>query len=639
MAALLIVLALLQPQDPKKRKVPLLHGPIENWRFQHFERNARGEQVLVAELRGDTARPLDDEKQVVSVGGLRATYYTEPTEEEKSRKLSFAADEAIYDDPRKLLRLRGHVRVNGEDGSEIEAAEIEVDLGRKRFRTEQEFRLATPALAFTGRGLEADDSLRELSIRENGRVAGRPADPRKPSEASKGPHLVFLSPGRMTMRELQSRRLASLEGTGGTRIRITDAETSADIRCESASLVMTRFEKSADLVFLHLRGNVNVESSGNRILAGDARIDRCTGEARFGGGVEAILVATAGQPPIRLMSDRLVQWSERKAGAWSARSFDASGGVRLFGFAEEPGEPVRGTCGAFHYDLVEARGELAGNPRVVLARGADRISARQAAIDERSGRTVFSGDVEADLVQEPGREPVHFVARELVEQSERIDNVWRPAWVEASGDVRIRVPGGDAIVAECETFRFDLRDQAGVLTGRPWVRLSTKTATIHAARVVLPDRETMILSGPKRIRLAPDGGEPATILTDGDVRIGMGARTIKIVDRCSVFAKDSRVFADRVDVRISPDGKSVESIRAAGRVEVVRPAEGLRIFGDRMAVAGDRVAVRGLPYAVLEQPSMTATMAEVRFDPKTGRAEMFRGKDRIRFRLTEEPQR
>jgi hypothetical protein len=157
----------------------------------------------------------------------------------------------------------------------------------------------------------------------------------------------------------------------------------------------------------------------------------------------------------------------------------------------------------------------------------------------------------------------------------------------------------------------------------------------RAARVLVPGSQRLVLQGPKRVLLVQEG-EPTFVTSEGDIDVDVAARDIKLVDRCRVLTKESRMTADRIGVRMSADGKGVESIRASGHIEVQRPSEGVRLFGDRMRTAGPQMALRGTPFAVLDQPALTATMEEIRLDPKTRRVEAFRGRERIKIRIEEE---
>lgn len=638
-AALLLLLA-LEPQDKKDRdRMRMLQDPLGPWRVQYFERNARGEHVLVAEVAGDNAIPVDLVKKVVEVNGLRALYYTEPqTPEEKSQKVGLAADRATYDESAGLLRLRGNVRVASEDGSDLECSEIDLYLKQKRFHTRETFRLSSPTLSFTGRGLEADDALHRLVIAENGRMAGRMADPRVREDAEKKPWLEFDSRGPMTVLELDHRKRARITGTAGTRMRTTGGETEGTVRCETATIQVSRLEKEVQFESMALAGDAWVESGPNRIRAQQVALDRLTGRAEFAGDVEAELRPDPNAGPVRIRAHEMVQQSVKNGEAWEPAWIVAVTEARFEGFGADGGEPVRGDCSTFHYDLRERRGYVSPDKRVRIERGRDRIESDDVAFDEKNGTTEFRGAVRADVRLDAEEPPLHLTAPRLVERSETVDGVWRVASIEADGGVRLRIPSREADI-ECASVAFDVRSQSGVLHGGPWVKLVSGRNTITAARVLLPDRDTMVLQGPKRVRLEDEKGASYTIVSDGDIRISAADGRIKIVDRCRIFSKESRVSADRVDVQLAPDRKSVESVRGAGRVEIRRPVEDVRIWGDRMSVVGETAAVSGRPNAVLTRPGLVATLAEVRFDPKTGRAEGRRGQERIRIRFTEEPQR
>ncbi len=636
---------LLLAQDEKKTRDPrrILQDPLGPWKVQYFERNARGEQVLVAQVSGDRADPTGVEKLTLEVTRLRALFFTDPADaQDRSQKIGLVADSAIYSESLGTLRLRGGVRIVSEDGAELETSEIDLDLKRRRFSTLQDFKLAGTTLSFTGRGLEADESLHQLLIRERGRVAGRMSDPRTPADAESKPYLRFESAGPMSVFELKRKKRAIISGSGGTEVWTTGGDADARLSAETATMIVARKEKEVELETMALEGDARLESSGNRVRSQRARVDRLTGRAEFAGDVETEFVPDPNAGTVRIRAHELVQQSELSEGVWRPLWMVAVGAVSFDGFGIEAGEPVRGECAAFHYDVRERKGRIAPDGRIRLRRGESRIEADDCRIDEVAGRTEFCGNVAADLQRDPSEKPIGIHAGSLVEQSETVDGVRRPARIEARDDVRMEIPAAEGRASaqvRCGAFLYDARTQAGILEGNPWVRIVSERSVLYAARVLLPDRDTMILQGPKRVRLVDEKGQTWTMATAGDVRVSAREGRIKIVDRCVLFSKDSRVSADRIDVRLGADRKGVESIRGFGRVEIHRPAEGVRIRGDRMRLAGESASVRGRPFAVVTRPSVEATMAEVSYDLKTGRAEGRRGRERIRFRFSEELQR
>lgn len=482
--------------------------PIKDWKVQHFERSKEGDLVLVAELWGDEAVPVDLEKKIFNVTKIRGHYFTEPKKpDEKSQRLDLTADRAHFNGSEKLLRLSGNVRVRDEDGSELESSELE--LRDHTFRTDQPVRLTNANVVFTGKGLEADEQLRRLTIREQGHVEMK----------REGYEAVLDSAGPMLVIELEKRTRALVTTSEGTRLRATTERGTADVTAKTAEILVGRKEK-----------DVEFES-------------------------------------IRLWDD------------------------------------------------------------VVAVAQGSTIRSKEAKIDPKRERTEFTGGVEGDLRPDPEKPPVKLQADGLIQQGDQ---------VEARGNVRLRFTSGSGapLDAQCDSFEFDAKTRAGVLNGGPWVRITTGENRILAARVLLPDADTLVLQGPKRVFLKQKE-ETFAITSAGDIAVSLASRRIKMIDRATVFTKDLRLFSDRVEVRLAPDGKEIEDIRAAGRVRVERRSEAATLFGDRLKIAGGRLTLRGWPYAVLERPDSSARMAEIRYDPKTQAVEAVRGKERIQIRFTE----
>lgn len=488
---------LLALQDKK----PLPQDPIKNWKLQHFERTKDGDLVLVAELTGDEAIPIDIEKKIFDVTKLRAAYYTEPKKaDEKSQRLDMTADRAHIEANDKLLQLHGNVRVKAEDGSELESSDLE--LRDRTFRTAEPIRLTNANVTFTGRGLDADEQLRILTIHREGHVEAKDKDRT----------ILLDSNGPMVVKEIEKKTRALVTTSEGTRLQISGQ---ADVTAKSAEIEIVRKDKeSVDLEKIRLVDDVVANARGSRITAKEARIDAKKNRAEFTGGVEGDLRPDPEKPPVRLRSDELVQEGDS-----------------------------------------------------VLARGT----------------------------------------------------------------VRITMTGEQTVAATCDTFEYDTKSQAGVMTGAPWVRVEIGESRILSARVLLPGPDRLVLQGPKRV-LLKQGEERYAITAKGDIDVSMGDRRIKMVDRCTFFTQDLRLFSDRIDVRLTAESK-IEEIRAAGRVRVERPAESATLFGDRMKIEGNFLTLRGWPYAVLERPDTSARMAEIRFDPKTQAFEARRGKERIRIQF------
>ena len=97
-----------QEDDPEKRI--RIQDPIRNWSARIFEKNDKDEFVLIGELFGEDARPINEKKTRFRIRQIRATYHTQPKNPgEKSEKLNLTAPEAEFDHPIRPRRPDHHL--------------------------------------------------------------------------------------------------------------------------------------------------------------------------------------------------------------------------------------------------------------------------------------------------------------------------------------------------------------------------------------------------------------------------------------------------------------------------------------------------------------------------------------------------
>ena len=105
-----------QEDDPEKRI--RIQDPIRYWSARIFEKNDKDEFVLVGELFGEEARPLNENKSRFRIRQIRATYYTQPKNPgEKSEKLNLTAPEAEFDQDARIIQLYKKVETRSKDGT------------------------------------------------------------------------------------------------------------------------------------------------------------------------------------------------------------------------------------------------------------------------------------------------------------------------------------------------------------------------------------------------------------------------------------------------------------------------------------------------------------------------------------------
>lgn len=527
--------ATAQEDDPEKRI--RIQDPIKNWTARVFEKNDKDEFVLVGELFGEEARPLNEEKSRFLVKKIRAIYHTQPKKPgERSRKVILTAPEAKFDQAARTIHFYKNVEGRSKDGTLLKTKDLRMDLVRQRFSTPETFTFALPGISLRGKGLEADDTLGTFTILEHPEVeaTGESSSLLSLREARETrQHLRLTCQGPMTVRRIvddQDQPVGAwVRATGGTRIQLTSDRHQVEIACDTA-----------------------------RIL-------------------------------------------------------------------------LRKNPGTGEFTLESA--ELDAVPHLTVRQGENRIEAERGIIEWSTNRSHFTGNVTGSFVPKEGAKPVQFRAQELTDLGTEI---------HAKGDVELDgllEDRDEKTIATCDGFRWHKETESGALFGRPWVVVRRGPSTLRAAKILLPNPDSLILQGPKRIRVeAEEDGALQTISLSavGDISVALRTRMIKMVDRCSVLSRDFRLFARRIDVELPEKGKTDPRIRAEGDVRIRRTADGVALFGDQMESGGKALTVRGWPHATLLQNALQATMAEIRLDPETETVEGFRGKNRIRIRFIEE---
>ncbi len=569
-------LLLIQPQGDEAWKWPSIDRPMAEGGFQIYEKTKDGEFALVADIRGAPIQPVPGQRRILEVVHLRATYDTQPAEPgEKSQRLELTAERSLCDGVEKKIVPRGNVVVVGEDGTRLETSELEFRLAERRFQTDQRFLLTKPGLAVAGRKMVADDRLRQLTIEEDGWVefVGRSGE-RSVAKASAGLPMVtrVCSKGPMSLKEIENQTVLLISAERGVTLEIVDETGSVEVTCDSANTAIHRGK-----------------------------------------------------------------WKEGES--VRPEKLSASGNLRV-----EDSQGTQLTGSTLEWLRIDDTATITGLPYVVVERGKNKIRSRSVEVDRKAGVSIFREEVEADLVSdEANPRPIHVTAHKLTAREGRVGGIQQVVWVEAEDDVHLSglmEEKGESATAECQSFRWDTQAQRGILRGGPWAEVWMGPHQLRAARILVPGPGSLVLEGPKGIhwvQIDSQGNRTTSwIGCRGDIEVETAARRIKMVDRCSVFSKDLRMIADRISVRLSADGKAIESILAFGHVDVRSSKASARLFGHQMNVVGDTMILRGWPRAVMVQPAMTADMAEIRFDSKTGRVDAFGGGKRIHMRFTEE---
>jgi hypothetical protein len=639
MDALLAALTLLGLQI---RDQPI-QDPIRNWTIHRKEINPRtGQEEIVAIVRGEEAVPKGQE--VFEVRGVRAQYYTEPrTPDARSEKVDIEAAKARLDHPGGRLELADRVRILHEDGTRLEAPSALVLFDRKhlcipcgseapapgkcprckaalkprtstRVEVDPEFSLERPGLRLSGRQLRADDRMGTLTVGREGtlEMEGRPAlgpkgaVPPPPTAPGAGVLTELRCDGPLAVRDLsEDRTRFFVEARDRVRLRRRDA----------AGTVTTL---TADAI----------EITARRLL------DPLTGES------------VQRPTPEKVAARGGLALSDTQGMQASAETLDweAHDDVAALGAVGGPAGALLEGLGAVRYDTTR----LSGNP-VRLAQGRNRVQARAVRVDRLLGRTFFSGDVSGDFALAggpPDSPPLGLSCRTLEVASASSKTGPKPRHLEARGDVLLggllEKAGGEPARAESDRFVWDLEGERGLLEGRPFVRVLQGRNEILAPKIVLDGRSTVVLKGPKRFRVVhrvEDRESVYTATANGDVVVDQARGRTTLADGCLVKSEDFQLRADRMEIGLSPDGKSLQALRAAGNVRARRSGEAVTLYGDRVRFdPRDRsLSVIGYPRAAAEAGGRTVLTREIRFNEGTRTTELRGGADGILLVIEEAP--
>jgi hypothetical protein len=552
--------------------------PIRNWTFQRLEKNPRtGEPEVAALLQGREAVPIDLQKKIFEVRDVEAAYFTEPRDGGPSEKIVLRAEEGRYDDPAKSLAVRGRVRVERQDGTVLEAPSAHADLGTRTLYVREGFRLWGPLGRLTGEDVVVEDAIRRTTVGRGGflEVLGRPSDLGGPPP---GPD----HPGLRQITQLYSH---------GPLVVLEPRDPADHLRVTAQDGVrLDRMDPG---------GTVTVIARAADILLGRHENYR------------------TGRSALELR--RLVAWGDVQIAA------------SLFAQKTE-GLDARADFVDWEYldygDGLLDVAEIEGSPLEVRG-GSYRISSRRCRIERPRSLASFEGDVSADLAPLDGKggAPLKLSARRLDARGAAGGALQE---VDASGAVVLEGLGAQGGRAQADRFRWNLAERRGSLERTPFVRVTQQGSVVEAPRIVLEGTSIVVLKGPKRIRLTPQGpggdGSEYRLTSEGDVVIdSSGTRTeIRIFERSAIRTQDLHVQADRLDVRLGADGKPPERLRARGNVRIRQLRDGAELYGERLDFdpATQALALTGFPDAVAQMGARTVLAERIFFreetDPASG---------------------
>jgi lipopolysaccharide export system protein LptA len=520
--------------------------------------------------------------------GAHIAYFTQPrTAQEQSQKVTLKCGVAQVDGKKLTFALRDSVDVTMEDGSRIEAPDLFVNYRLSQMTTKSAVRVTRPNAVLTGVGLDADDTLRQVTVMKDGaiEITGRPADLR--TNGSPPPPEAMITrlrcAGPLSVRDL------TLEIPGPRRYMRIDARDGVRIEREDPS---RRVAATADDTLIYLARRKPPEGRES---------------------IEPVSLTLRG-----------------------AISIDDSSGVQV-------------RASTADWSLDDDLLHLGGAPQVEVVQGEQRVRARTAVVDRWAGRAIFRDDLVASLQTSAGSKPLEVRATELVLESSMAAGRPQASMIRATGSVRVTGdagPQGGKIDATGDRFTWSVPGGRGALFGTPFARIVQGESRIDAPEIVFEGRSMFVVKGPKRIHLVnekPQGAmekvwEPGrrteiAVATDGDVVYDGGAGIVRILDRSIVRSDGMRVSSDRLTILMAPDGQGISEVRGHGHVDVVRPD--MRFVGDLLwyVPSSGKIEVRGEPHVVATMQGLETRNAIVRYDPSTGRVEAEGGRKRGRIEI------
>ena len=183
-----------------------------------------------------------------------------------------------------------------------------------------------------------------------------------------------------------------------------------------------------------------------------------------------------------------------------------------------------------------------------------------------------------------------------------------------------------------------------------FVRINQGQSRILAPLVAIESPEILVLKGPKQLRLIQEIAGPQKVeeyraTCDGDLVMDRKSHWLYLRRACRVETPDLLLNADRVNIRLGPDNKAMESMLALGQVDTLRSADHHRLTGDRLFYKFGELSdlrVYGSPVAVADSGRTHATQEKIlvydrltRSGQKVRYTEMLGGSDGVCIEIEE----
>ncbi len=545
-----------------------LSSRIEGFFYPH---DVDGKRIAVAEGRFAILRGEDQ----VDLIDPTFTLFRDVAGSPRREKIVIRGATGLYNLKTRRARLAGRVTVRQEDGTELRALSLDLDVQQKRLTSEGRVELRKPGLTLTGTGLEASEILNVIALRSKVIVNVRGGV------------------GRL------------FRDDAGTAAVEADAAQETIVTCAGpatlARLAAPR-PKTGATEEMRLARGVTVtrhDPAGLLRLSGDA----ATLDLRFGGMAASPSGSAPTETPRRIEFRRAV----------------VTGRVRLV--------DAQGFSGFAHrlvWSAQDDRLELSDKSGVRVARGVQVLQGRQVTLARRDARAVCRGDAQMTFMPEaaPGEgvaarsAAAPWIIRCDVLTMRFTADLKGLEGIDAAGSVTIEGEAGGGAgrqTAFGDRFVWAGDARRGLLSGRP-VRMTLGAHRMESAQVVFfPLDQRVVLQGPKRIELAasaaadgpdaaaaPEGG--ISLTARGDIAVAAGDGVIEVGDGAQILSSQTRLEAGRLRVRLAAGG-GVERALGWGRVRLTDRVSGTAVFGDHLAweVSAREFRVEGVPYACILQ--------------------------------------
>lgn len=588
----------LQEKDKsaaQDQRVP--KDPVKDWKYRRtdsrFDPRTKTEvQELTVILQGKEAIPLDVQKKIFDLRGVKANYFTTPQKDKLSKEMVLEADEGHYDHEARILKLKDNVRLvkkNDDEKPPLVDTVLRASSAVLRFNQLYECPICRNPLKNPGRCLVHNEPLKELTVTN--------LDIDSAFELA-GPEGILTGEGLETDDEIQKKYHIRKNGF-------------VEFGGDAAALLQSRRSTSkpeATFTQIFSRGPLRITGDDEfrrRIVGeGGVRVDR----------IDSHGTMTIHSQDMTIDTLRVHDPKTMKLGAPEIRLVDARGKVRLDGTMFEDGLTFQTTSDSLQRRM-EGPDEVitlqSSDVPVHVKSGANTIEARKVRISRKegaaSGESEFDSVLRSDLVA--GNQ--HF--------SLKADHLKTHAEPNAAGQTELRrlvatgrvVLGGlmparagskdDPGEAHADLFDWDVKTEQGLLEARPFVRITQGTSVIVAPKVILESPKLFVLKGPKQVTLVRDGEtekEEYRATCSGDMVLDNESNRLWLRNDCVIRTKELLLHSDRVNALLSKDGTGLESLLALGHVRALRRLDQTNVYGDRLAYRfkDQDLKVYGAPY-------------------------------------------